>query len=389
MTFPTPLLPLMGCLVAASIASANYKPVPLEQGAAAPDFKLTGVDDQAKTLADIQGEKATVVIFTTNHCPDAISSFDRMTALVEHFKPQGVGFVAINSNSPDGLYPQELGWTAYTDSFDDMKLVAKDWKFNLPYLYDGETQEVAKAYGAVATPHVFIFDKNLQLKYNGRMDSGRRTLGPAEKNEAHDALTAILAGKEPAVAKTRPVGCTTKWKEKSGKVADELAKWNAHPVTVETINAEEVARLAKNEGGREFRLFNLWATSCGPCVLEFPDLTAIFRQYSWRDFEFIPISLDPVSELAAVTEFLEDQECGLPTRTAKNVIKDGRTTNNYLFDGDTEDLVKALDPEWNGAMPHTLLVDENGKVIYRHTGVIDPLALRKIIVAKVWSKNAE
>lgn len=375
--------------VTATVATANYTPVPLEQGATAPDFELINVDDQKVTLADIRGEKATAIIFTTNHCPDAIAAVGRTKTLVEQFKDQGVGFVAINSNSPEGLRLDELRFTVYSDSFEDMKLVAKESQFNHPYLYDGETQEVAKAYGAVATPHIFIFDADLKLKYNGRIDDGRRSLGLAQKNEARDALTAMLAGKEPAVIKTRPIGCTTKWLEKAGSVAASDKKWNAQPVVVETVDAQTVAQLVANEARSTFRLFNVWSTSCGPCVAEFPDLASIYKQYSLQNLEFISISLDPPKDIAKVTDFLKEQKVGTGSRTKQLLKKDGRTTNNYLYDGDTEDLAKALDAEWNGAMPHTLLIDQNGKVLYRHTGLIEPLELKKAIVAEVWRLEEE
>ena len=370
-------------------AAANYTPIPLEQGATAPDFELVNIDDNKVSLADIRGEKATAIIFTTNHCPDAIASVGRMKALVSKFEPQGVGFTAINSNSPKGLRLDELRFSVYSDSFPDMKLVAADAEFNLPYLYDGADQKIAKAYGAVATPHIFIFDADLKLKYNGRLDDGRRSLGPAQKNEAQDALTAILAGEEPEIIKTRPIGCTTKWLEKASAVAASDKKWNQQPVVVETIDAETVGKLVANEAKSTFRLLNIWSTSCGPCVAEFPDLAAIYKQYSLQKLEFIPISLDPPKDIEKVTEFLKEQYVGTSPGTRKLLKKDGRNTNNYLFEGDTEDLAKALDPEWNGAMPHTLLVDQNGKVLYRHTGKIEPLALKKAIVAEVWRLEAE
>lgn len=370
-------------------AAANYTPIPLEQGATAPDFELVNIDDKKVSLADIRGEKATAIIFTTNHCPDAIASVGRMKALVSKFESQGVGFTAINSNSPKGLRLDELRFSVYSDSFPDMKLVAADAEFNLPYLYDGADQKIAKAYGAVATPHIFIFDADLKLKYNGRLDDGRRSLGPAQKNEAQDALTAILAGEEPEIIKTRPIGCTTKWLEKASAVAASDKKWNQQPVVVETIDAETVGKLVANEAKSTFRLLNIWSTSCGPCVAEFPDLAAIYKQYSLQKLEFIPISLDPPKDIEKVTEFLKEQYVGTSPGTRKLLKKDGRNTNNYLFEGDTEDLAKALDPEWNGAMPHTLLVDQNGKVLYRHTGKIEPLALKKAIVAEVWRLEAE
>lgn len=366
-----------------------YKPTPLTEGQKAPDFKLPGVDGKDYSLKDFSGGKALAVIFTTNHCPDAIASHDRMVALVDHFKGKPVKFVAINSNSPEGLHLPELGWTVYDDSFEDMKLIAKDSGFNLPYLYDGETQEVAKAYGAVATPHVFIFDGDMKLRYNGRMDNGRRRVGPVEKNEARDAISAILEGKKIEVVKTRPVGCTTKWKEKAAMVAGEDRKWKAQPVTVEKADAKTLGKLVANKGRSGMRLINLWSTTCGPCVAEFPELVKIYRQYSWQEFEFIPISLDPVGDQAKVERFLKRVHCGLSPKTKPLLDEEKRTTNNYLFDGDTEDLAKAIDLEWDGALPYTLLVGKDGEVLFRHSGVIDPLTLRKKIVEQVWKNSGE
>lgn len=379
-------LPLLALTTSAAHA---YEPTTITLGTKAPDFSLKATDGKTYTLKDFSGGKALAVIFTTNHCPDAITSHDRMVALVDHFKGKSVNFVAINSNSPEGLHPPELGWTIYDDGFEDMVRIAKDKNFNLPYLYDGDTQEVAKAYGAVATPHVFVFDGDLKLRYDGRMDEGRRRVGPVEKNEARDAIEAILAGKEPSVTKTRPAGCSTKWKEKAGMVAKEDEKWKALPVKVELTKAEAIKKLVANKGRTGMRLFNVWSTSCGPCVAEFPDLAAIYRQYSWQDFEFITISLDPTGDVEKVTDFLKRNQAGLSPRVQSMLEKEGRGTNHFILDDDTEELAKAIDPEWNGGMPYTFLVGPEGEILYRHAGVIDPVELKKAIVKQVWVNNAE
>ena len=373
----------------AAIAAANYEPKTIEQGAVAPDFSLKGTDDKLYTLQDLKGEKATVIIFTTNHCPDAIAGIGRTKALVEHFEGKGVGVFAINSNSPEGLHLRELAFSVYDDSFEDMKKLVVSSELNYPYLYDGDTQEVAKAYGAVATPHAFVFDADLKLCYNGRLDNGRRSIGPTDKNETRDAVEAVLKGEVPAVVKTRPIGCSTKWKEKAGAVAVQDKKWAEQPVTVETIDAETVGKLARNKGREGMRLINVWSTTCGPCVMEFPELSRIYRRFTFHDFELITISLDPPSDSEKVKTFLEENECGLGGRTANLVKKDGRTTNNYIFDGDTEDLAKALDSEWNGAMPHTLFVGADGEVVYRHTGIIDAEKLKKVVVDYIWASMEE
>jgi len=117
-------------------------------------------------------------------------------------------------------------------------------------------------------------------------------------------------------------------------------------------------------------------------------LTKIYRQYSTHQkLEFIPISLDPVSDLKKVRDFLKEHQAGLNPRIKPLLKAEKRTTNNYLFDGDTEDLAKAIDPEWDGALPYTLLVGAEGEVLYRHSGVIDPLEVKKKIVEQVWKKE--
>jgi len=384
------LLCLFAVCSQAFAAPDSYTPVTIEKGSVAPNFTLPGVDGKDHSLADHTGSKATAIIFTTNHCPDAFAAFPRIVGLVDQFKDQGVKFIAINSNAPEGLHLAELGFSIYDDSFADMKRLSVDEKLNLPYLYDGETQEVAKAYGAVATPHIFIFDADLKLRYDGRIDNGRRSRAlTTDKNEARDALTSLLAGEEIKVTKTRPVGCSTKWKEKAAMVARRDQKWKENPVTVETIDAATISNLVANKDLSGFRLFNGWSTSCGPCVAEFPDLAEVYRQFSMQKLEFISISLDPAGSKDKVVDFLKDHECGLYPQMKSLIEKDGRTTNNFLFEGDTEDLAKALDAEWNGAMPHTLLVGENGKVLFRHTGVVDPVKLKKIIVGEVWAQAAE
>ena len=172
-------------------------------------------------------------------------------------------------------------------------------------------------------------------------------------------------------------------------VAGEDEKWKELPVTVELAKADAISRLVANKDRSGMRLINLWSTSCGPCVMEFPDLAAIYRQYSWQEFEFIPVSLDAPGDLEKVTKFLKRHQCGLSPRTKPLVEEDGRKTNNYIFDGDTEDLAKVIGPEWDGALPYTILVGKEGEVLFRHSGQIEPLELKRKIVAQVWKTSAE
>lgn len=353
--------------------SAEEAIADLQIGDPAPAFALPGIDDKIYTLADFKESKVLVVFFTSNHCPTSHGAADRIRSFLRDYRSKGMGFVAINPNHPEGLSINELGYSKYNDGFEDMKRYAAEEGFDFPYLYDGETQEVARAYGCLATPHVFIFDAERKLRYKGRFDDSRfgGDDSTVKSPDARNAVEALLAGKPVPVETTKPMGCSTKWRSKKTAVAELMAKWDATPVEVETIDLNSVAALRKN-GTKKVRLINVWATWCAPCVREFPDLVSISRRFGNRDFEFISLSLDDPSNLAPVKAFLEKQKAGMSSRQQKSVEAEGRRTNSYVYQGsDVDELMKALDPAWPGAVPHTLLVDPDGKIVWRHNGLVD------------------
>jgi peroxiredoxin len=347
-----------------------YEPKTLEIGAAAPDFDLIGTDDKHHSLADFADSDVLVVIFTTNHCPDAIASYPRMRQMVDDYRDHKVGFVAINGNNPQSVMLDELRWTRYDDTLESMKIVAEDEHFNLPYLYDGETQAVTKAFGAVATPHVFIFDRQRKLQYTGRLDSGRRNPGAAAISESREAIDALLARKPVPRPNTHVFGCSTKWIEDRPLVAQSDEAWNERPVTLAPIDAAEIKRLMANDSSG-LRLINIWSTTCGPCVAEFPDLVKTYRRFQNHPFELITVSVDTPSEQEEVTNFLKDQHAALARRTERLIKSSGRKTNNFIFSGeDLESLAAAIDSQWTGVQPYTILVAPGGNVLYRQTGKI-------------------
>jgi len=168
----------------------------------APDFELPGVDGRTYTFDDIAGEKGTVVVFICNHCPYVKAIVDRLVRDAKELMEHGIGFVAISSN--DANYREE-------DSFENMKIFAEKHGFPFPYLYD-ESQEVAKAYGAVCTPDFFGFNANRELQYRGRLDESRKEPVPNARRELFEAMMQIAeTGKGPE--KQYPsIGCSIKWK---------------------------------------------------------------------------------------------------------------------------------------------------------------------------------
>lgn len=371
------LLPIFPVLLQAEEGLAN-----LAIGDPAPAFSLPGIDGKTWTLDDFKAGKVLVVFFTSNHCPTSHGAADRLKSFLADFRPKGMAFVAINPNHPDGLSVDELGYSKYNDSFEEMKLYAAEQGFDFPYLYDGETQNVARAYGCLTTPHVFVFDAERKLRYKGRFDDSRfgGDDSTVKSPDTRNAVAALLEGKPVPVSETNPFGCSTKWRTKKTAVAEKMAKWDATPVEVEPIDAAGALTLRKN-GTTKVRLFNVWATWCAPCVQEFPDLVATARKFGLRDFELITISADDPENTAAVKAFLEKQKAGMAPKLAKSVAEEGRKTNSYVYSGsDTDDLMKALDPEWPGGIPHTILVDTEGKILWRHTGIVDGEELRAKIL---------
>ena len=183
-------------------------------GQPAPDFDLPGVDGRRYALADFAAAHVLVVGFTCNHCPYVVGSEDRMIDFAKKYASRGVAFVAINPNEVEN-HP--------TDSFDHMARRAREKGFPFPYLRD-ESQDVARAYGALRTPHFYAFARDAgdpagpwRLRYTGRMDDSPRTPGKETTRELADAVEALLAGREPAIAATNPIGCNVKWKGKPEK----------------------------------------------------------------------------------------------------------------------------------------------------------------------------
>ena len=338
--------------------------VPLAIESDAPDFNLPGVDGRNYRLADFADANILVIVFTANHCPTAQAYEGRIMQLATDYKDKGVAVVAISPNDPLSVRLDEQGYTDLGDSFGEMKVRADERKFNFPYLYDGQTQSVALAYGSVSTPHAFIFDKERKLRYAGAIDNADDP-NKIKKNFVRDALDALLAGQEVSIKQTKTFGCSIKWADKRKSAEKAFADWAKEPVDVNLIDANGVRALMKNDSGK-LRLVNIWATWCGPCVIEIPELVNINRMYRGRAFEMITISADMPDKKADALKFLKNKQV---------------SCNNFLFSSeDKTELVEAVDKDWQGGIPYTVIVKPDGVIIYRHSGLIDPLEVKKAII---------
>jgi len=358
------LLAAAGCCWLAMRGNLPAAEQTLPIGAAAPDFRLPGVDGKTYALADFKKADVLVIVFTCNHCPTAQAYENRIKQLAADYKPKGVALVAISPNDPLAVRLDELGYSDLGDSFDDMKVRAKDKAFNFPYLYDGEKQEVSRAYGPVATPHVFVLDKSRKLRFAGRMDNSEKPERVTSR-DTQDAIDALLAGKPVPVEKTRVFGCSVKWSDKRASAKESLGRWAAEEVALKPLDAPAVRALVRNDT-KKLRLVNVWATWCGPCVTELPELVAMSRMYRHRGFELVTISADAPDDRDSALAMLKKHEV---------------SATNYQFTGDDKyQLMDAVDKESSGPLPHTLLIAPGGKVLYRKSGPCDPMEVKKAVV---------
>lgn len=344
---------------------ANDDPKTLEIGSKAPDFKLPGVDGKTYSLASFKAAKILVIVFTCNHCPTAQAYEDRIINMAKEYKTKGVALVAISPNDPKSVRLDELGWSDMGDSFAEMKVRARQKKFPFPYLYDGDTEIASKKYGPIATPHVFVFDKDRKLRYQGRIDDVEKPTGTPKNLDARNAIDALLAGKEVPVTTTKVFGCSVKWASKSDWMAKAKEQWAKEPVEVNMIDEAGIKELIENKS-EKLRLINVWATWCGPCVTEFPSFIEMNRMYRNRDFELVTVSADNPTNKDRVLKFLQ---------------KNQASATNYLFSLDDKyKLIEAIDPKWQGALPYTILVEPGGKIVYARQGIIDPAQMKKMVI---------
>lgn len=333
-------------------------------GAAAPDFSLPGVDGKTYTLNSFKNAKVLVIAFMCNHCPTSQAYEDRMIKLTNDYANKGVTIIAINPNSPGSLRYDELGWSDVGDGFEDMKVRAADKHFNFLYLYDGETEIASKKYGPISTPHIFVFDKDRKLQYNGRIDDMENPNKKANVQDARNAIDALLNNKPVPVTTTKVFGCSVKWIEKADWLEKAEVNWAKMPVAISTIDTNGIRDLLKNNSDK-LRLINIWATWCGPCVAEFPEFVKLSRVYVERDFEFVSISADEPEKKDKALNFLKRTQAA---------------NTNYLFMGNSKyDLIESVDPNWQGALPYTILVEPGGKIVYAIQGPIDAEEMRKLI----------
>lgn len=333
-------------------------------GETAPDFSLPGVDGRQYRLADFGSADVLVIVFTCNHCPTAQAYEERIKRIAADYQKKGVVLVAISPNDPKAVRLDELGYSDMGDSLEDMKIRAKDMEYNFVYLYDGDRQKVCRSYGPARTPHVFIFDKQRKLRYEGAIDDAEKP-ELVKSRHARGAIEALIGGRKVPVEKTPTIGCSIKWSDKREAARQSLEDWAKEGVALEMIDAEGVRDLVKNDSGK-LRVVNIWASWSGPSAKQLAELVTVNRMYRGREFELITISADSPGSKDSVLSALKKRQASY---------------RNYLFDSEDEGLLMAaVDKDMLGGIPYTILIKPGGEVIYRRLGTADPFELKKAIV---------
>jgi thiol-disulfide isomerase/thioredoxin len=277
----------------------------LALGSSAPDFCLPGVDGATHCLRDYAAAQVLVIAFISNHCPTSQLYETRIGQMADDYRDRGVALVAIEPNNPDAVRLNEMGYTDVGDSLEEMKIRAQFRHFHFPYLYDGETQKVSTAYGPAATPHMFIFDAQRRLRYQGRVDNNVRE-ALVTSRDSRNAIDALLAGQPVAVAATPSVGCSTKWIYKEAGRQKEMAEIEKKAVDLKPVGASDLSALRKNSSDK-LLLVDFWATWCEPCREELPEFETMYRMYGRRAFDLVTVNINYPDEKPAVVKALKEE----------------------------------------------------------------------------------
>jgi thiol-disulfide isomerase/thioredoxin len=275
--------------------------------------------------------------------------------------------VAFNPDSPAAIPLSELAYSDVGDSLADMKVRASYRHYQFPYLYDGDSQALAGRLGVAAAPHIFVFDSQRRLQYEGRIDDNPRETD-VKSHDARNAIEAVLAGRPVTVARTTPVGCPVAWLSRGPARQQELARIDGEPVHLEMVGEERLKALRGNGTGK-LLMVNFWATWCGPCVTEFPELEATYRMYRGRGFDFVSVSANDPEDKPLVVAFLQKQHAS--------------GVNLQFGTPDTFGLQAAFDPLMPAAVPFTVLIAPNGDIVYQELGELNILKLRRAVLANL------
>jgi peroxiredoxin len=336
-----------------------------------PDFTLPGAGGKPHSLKEWANAKYLLLVFECNHCPESQNYESRIGQLYKDYKGKGVQLVAINPNDPASVRLSELGYTDVEDSLPEMKIRKADRHITWPYLYDGETQNVATKLGVIATPQVFIFDQDRNLRFEGQIDNNQSP-GLVTSNDTRYALEELLAGKQVTTTDTPVHGCSTKWKSRllgSDSREAEMTNIHAEPVTLETVDEAGLKELKANNTGKVL-VVTFWSAKCTTCADSLHALETTWRMYRLRAFTLVTVNTDPIASKDAVMGVLNDQHASTSNGTRTPGNSPEFTSWNLQSTLDRATTQAAFGERWNPDSMFTAVIGSGGKVLYKKMGLI-------------------
>ncbi|HEV2664894.1 MAG TPA: redoxin domain-containing protein [Blastocatellia bacterium] len=351
-------LALISILIGAGLFTSFIgRPAPTQPtvGQAAPDFTLADLSGKTHSLKDYRG-KTVVVSFISARCPISNAYKDRIRAIADEYAKRGVAFLGVNSNADESL--------------EEMRAYAAKNNLDFTILKD-KGNVVADAYAAERTPKVYVIDGEGVLRYQGRIDNSQNPM-MVKRGDLREALSELLAGKPISVAETKALGCLIK---RVQDAEDAQAKASAktpakstasqNSPNVGTLKPADFAKFKDSARGKVLVL-NFWATWCGPCVAEFPELVALDAKYRDKGVKLVGITADEAEDVQPkVIPFIKKHQVKF------DIVRQDTD--------DPAEMMNQITKDWDGVIPATFVYDKQGNLVYSKFGILD----RDLLVAEI------
>lgn len=356
----------LSTLLIAAIAwwSISVACIALEPGAEMPQFRLPGVDGRLHDSNEFKKSNLLAVIFLSNHCPTSQMFQERLIRLAKDYRPHGFTIAAISPNDPEAILPDELAHSALGDTFEEMRIRANELSYPFHYLYDGKTQEAAKAFGVRVTPHAFLFDKTRKLCYTGRVGDPKNPTR-TDREDLRLAIEALVQDKIPPVVQGRAFGSSIKWSKNRAIVEKARERFSRETVSLKKASKRTLEFIRENKATWP-KLIYVWSIEDKRKRNDLLELSSIHKIYRKRGLEWVTVCIDGEAFQETAQKLLEETQS-----SGKNFICPG---------SELAPLADLRAEKGNRITPYLALVEPKGKIAYRSTAGLKPLLLKRHIL---------
>ena len=329
-----------------------------------PPFRLLGADGHIYDSTKFNKSELLAIVFLSNHCPTSQIFQHRIIRLATEYRSKGLSVIAISPNDPEAILPDELSHSALGDTLPEMAVRAQELQYPFPYLYDGKTQEVAKAYGVRVTPHAFLFDKKRKLRYSGRIGDPKNP-EREDREELRIAINSLIQGIEPSVVRGLVFGNSIKWTKDRIIAERARERFSRESVYLKSANTRTLQFVRKNNS-KQPKLIYVWSILDKNNRQELLQLATIYKIYRKRGLKLFTICVDGNKFSDVAHKLLNETQS-----SGTNYICSG-TEISPLVDLRAEKGIKTT--------PFLGLLTPDAKVFYRSTKGLDSLAIKRNII---------